>query len=207
MGTGLLSGHQAISLRDGQVMFTSQGLGEMGYGLPAAIGAQLSKPTSPVLCLNCDGGIMMNLQELHTIVENDLSIKVIIFNNDGYLMIKHTQKLFFKSHYVSVDKKTGVGLPDFSKLLPAFGYDYYSLKQWDSFDETVSAFLSHPKMAVLEVFMDPEQDFIPKVKGVLQEDNTILAPPIEEMSPLLPFEVIENEMKVGVSEKSKRIKR
>ncbi len=207
MGTGLLSGHQAISLRDGQVMFTSQGLGEMGYGLPAAIGAQLSKPNSPVLCLNCDGGIMMNLQELHTIVENDLPIKVIIFNNDGYLMIKHTQKLFFKSHYVSVDKKTGVGLPDFSKLLPAFGYDYYSLKQWDSFDETVSAFLSHPKMAVLEVFMDPEQDFIPKVKGVLQEDNTILAPPIEEMSPLLPFEVIENEMKVGVSEKSKRIKR
>ena len=82
MGTGLLSGHQAIALRDGQVMFTSQGLGEMGYGLPAAIGAQLSKPTSPVLCLNCDGGIMMNLQELHTIVENDLPIKVIIFNND-----------------------------------------------------------------------------------------------------------------------------
>jgi len=207
MGTGLLSGHQAISLREGQIMFTSQGLGEMGYGLPAAIGAQLSKPNSPVLCLNCDGGIMMNLQELHTIVENELPIKVIIFNNDGYLMIKHTQKLFFKSHYVSVDKKTGIGLPDFSKLLPAFGYDYYSLKEWDSFDQTISAFLSHPKMAVLEVFMDPEQDFIPKVKGVLQEDNTILAPPIEEMSPLLPFEVIEKEMIVGVSEKSKRIKR
>lgn len=207
MGTGLLSGHQAIKLRDGQVMFTSQGLGEMGYGLPGAIGAQFSKPESPVLCLNCDGGIMMNLQELHTIVENDLPIKVVIFNNDGYLMIKHTQKLFFKSHYVSVDKKTGVGLPDFSKLLPAFGYEYFSLKEWDSFDKTVSDFLAHPTMAVLEVFMDPEQDFIPKVKGVLQEDNTILAPPIEEMSPLLPFSVIENEMMIGVSEKSKRIKR
>lgn len=207
MGTGLLSGHQAIKLREGQVMFTSQGLGEMGYGLPGAIGAQLSKPDSPVLCLNCDGGIMMNLQELHTIVENDLPIKVVIFNNDGYLMIKHTQKLFFKSHYVSVDKKTGVGLPDFSKLLPAFGYDYFSLKEWDTFDKTVSEFLAHPKMAVLEVFMDPEQDFIPKVKGVVQEDNTILAPPIEEMSPLLPLEVIEKEMIVGISEKSKRIKR
>ena len=207
MGTGLLSGHQAIKLRDGQLMFTSQGLGEMGYGLPGAIGAQFSSPDSPVLCLNCDGGIMMNLQELHTIVENDLPIKVIIFNNDGYLMIKHTQKLFFKSHYVSVDKKTGIGLPDFSKLLPAFGYEYFQLKEWDSFDKTVSEFMSHPKMAVLEVFMDPEQDFIPKVKGVVQEDNTILAPPIEEMSPLLPLEVIEKEMIVGISEKSKRIKR
>lgn len=207
MGTGLLSGHQAIKLRDNQVMFTSQGLGEMGYGLPGAIGAQLSSPDAPVLCLNCDGGIMMNLQELHTIVENELPIKVIIFNNDGYLMIKHTQKLFFKSHYVSVDKKTGVGLPDFSKLLPAFGYEYYSLKSWDKFDATVTEFLANPRMAVLEVFMDPEQDFIPKVKGVVQEDGTIMAPPIEEMSPLLPLEVIEKEMIVGVSEKSKRIKR
>lgn len=207
MGTGLLSGHQAIKLTGNQVMFTSQGLGEMGYGLPGAIGAQFSNLNSPVLCLNCDGGIMMNLQELHTIVENELPIKIVIFNNDGYLMIKHTQKLFFKSHYVSVDKKTGIGLPDFSKLLPAFGYDYYSLKEWDSFDETVSNFLANPKMAVLEVFMDPDQDFIPKVKGVLQEDNTILAPPIEEMSPLLSLETIEKEMKIGVSEKSMRIKR
>lgn len=207
MGTGLLSGHQAIKLRDNQVMFTSQGLGEMGYGLPGAIGAQFAKPECPVLCLNCDGGIMMNLQELHSIVENDLPIKIVIFNNDGYLMIKHTQKLFFKSHYVSVDKKTGIGLPDFSKLLPAFGYEYFSLKTWESFDDVVSNFLHHPKMAVLEVFMDPEQDFIPKVKGVLQEDNTIFAPPIEEMSPLLPFDTIEKEMIIGVSEKSKRIKR
>ena len=207
MGTALLSGHQAIRLTEGQTMFTSQGLGEMGYGLPAAIGAQFSCMDKPVLCLNCDGGIMMNLQELHTIVENELPIKIVIFNNDGYLMIKHTQKLFFKSHYVSVDKKTGIGLPNFSKLLPAFGYDYYYLDAWNDFDLTMKEFLSNPRMAVLEVFMDPEQDFIPKVKGVLQEDNTILAPPLEEMSPLLPLDVVEKEMIVGISEKSKRIKR
>jgi acetolactate synthase-1/2/3 large subunit len=207
MGTGLLSGHQAIKLKNEQVMFTSQGLGEMGYGLPGSIGAQLSSPDSPVLCLNCDGGIMMNLQELHTIVENNLPIKIIIFNNDGYLMIKHTQKLFFKSHYVSVDKKTGLGLPDFSKLLPAFGYEYFSLKKWNNFDQTISDFLTYPKMAALEVFMDPEQDFIPKVKGVIQEDGAIHAPPIEEMSPLLPLNIIKQEMQIGISEKSERIKR
>jgi acetolactate synthase-1/2/3 large subunit len=150
---------------------------------------------------------MMNLQELHTIVDNNLPIKIVIFNNDGYLMIKHTQKLFFKSHYVSVNTKTGVGLPDFSKLLPAFGYEYYALRDWDMFDGIVSNFLANTNMAVLEVFMDPEQDFIPKVKGVVQEDNTILAPPIEEMSPLLPLDVIKKEMIVGISEKSARIKR
>lgn len=208
MGTALLSGHQNIKLKPNQTMFTSQGLGEMGYGLPGALGAAIACPNKPVLCLNCDGGIMMNLQELHTIIENELNnIKIIIFNNDGYLMIKHTQKMLFKGDYVSVDKKTGIGLPNFSKLLPAFGYDYYDLKDWDSFDSTLSNFLNNPKSSVLEVFMDPEQDFIPKVKGVLKEDLTILAPPIEEMSPLLSLDELKQNMLIDISEKSKLIKR
>jgi acetolactate synthase-1/2/3 large subunit len=207
MGTALLSGHQNIKLKPNQTMFTSQGLGEMGYGLPAALGAALACPNKPVLCMNCDGGIMMNIQELHTIIENDLPIKIIIFNNDGYLMIKHTQKMLFKGDYVSVNKKTGIGLPNYNKVMPAFGYKYYDIKSWDNFDQVMSYFINEPGPACLEVFMDPEQDFIPKVKGVRNEDHTILAPPIEEMSPLLPYGIIEKEMIVGVSEKSKLIKR
>jgi acetolactate synthase-1/2/3 large subunit len=207
MGTALLSGHQAIKLSKDQTMFTSLGLGEMGYGLPGALGAQLACPNKPVLCLNCDGGIMMNLQELHTIVENNLPIKVVIFNNDGYLMIKHTQKMLFNGDYVSVDKKTGIGLPNFSKLMPALGYDYYEMRDWRDFDKTMRDFLNEPGAACLEVFMDPEQDFLPKVKGVLKEDLSILAPPIEEMSPLLSLETVKSEMLIEISEKSKQIKR
>ena len=120
MGTALLSGHQAIKLKKNQKMFTSNGLGEMGYGIAGAVGAAASSPDKDVLCLNCDGGIMMNLQELHTVIENNLNIKIIIFNNDGYLMIKHTQKMLFNGKYVSVDKNTGIGLPNYSKLLPVF---------------------------------------------------------------------------------------
>lgn len=207
MGTALLSGHQTVKLRDNQTMFTSLGLGEMGYGLPGALGAALACPDRPVLCLNCDGGMMMNLQELHTIVYNELPVKVIIFNNDGYLMIKHTQKMLFKGNYVSVNKKTGIGLPDFSKVMPAFGYKYFELRSWEDFDGTMKGFLSSPGAAVLEVFMDPEQDFVPKVRGVLKEDLTILAPPIEEMSPLLPMQEVKDNMLVALSEKSKQIKR
>ena len=207
MGTALLSGHQAIKLGPNQTMFTSLGLGEMGYGLPAALGAALACPDKPVLCLNCDGGMMLNLQEAHTIIENNLPVKVVIFNNDGYLMIKHTQKMLFKNHYVNVDKKTGVGLPDFKKLMPAFGYNYYELKSWDNFDVIMESFLNDPNPSSLEVFMDPEQDFVPKVKGVLREDGSIFPPPIEEMSPLLSLETVEKEMIVGISEKSKQIKR
>lgn len=206
MGTALLSGHQAITLRKNQKMFTSQGLGEMGYGLPGAIGAAFACPDKPVLCLNCDGGIMMNLQEAHSIIENKLNVKIVIFNNDGYLMIKHTQKMLFKGDYNSVNKSTGIGLPNFESLMKAFGYNYYSLNQMDHFD-IVEKFLSDDQPSVLEVFMDPEQDFIPKVRGVAMEDGTIFSPPLEEMYPLLPIEEIKQTMVVDLSERSYQIKR
>ncbi len=207
MGTALLSGHQNIKLKPNQTMFTSQGLGEMGYGLPAALGAALACPNKPVLCLNCDGGMMMNIQELHTIVENNLPVKIIIFNNDGYLMIKHTQKMLFKGNYVSVNKKTGIGLPKFNKVMPAFGYKYYDLKAWENFNQVMNYFINEPGPACLEVFMDPEQDFIPKVKGVVKEDGSIFPPPIEEMSPLLSLHEVKQNMIIEISEKSKLIKR
>ena len=206
MGTALLSGHQAITLRENQKMFTSQGLGEMGYGLPGAIGAAFACPDKPVLCLNCDGGMMMNLQEAHSIIENNLNVKIVIFNNDGYLMIKHTQRMLFKGKYNSVNKNTGLGLPNFESLMKAFGYNYYSLNQMDNFD-TVVKFLTDKSPSVLEVFMDPEQDFIPKVRGVAMEDGTIFSPPLEEMFPLLPLEEMKETMIVDLSERSYQIKR
>jgi acetolactate synthase-1/2/3 large subunit len=207
MGTALLSGHQAIKLKLNQTMFTSLGLGEMGYGIAGAVGASAACPTKDVLCLNCDGGIMMNLQELHTVIENGLNVKIIIFNNDGYLMIKHTQKMLFKGNYVSVNKGTGIGLPNFKKLLPAFGYSYFSLKNNKNTDSAIDAFINYNGPAVLEVFMDPEQGFLPKVKGVAKENNTILAPPIEEMSPLVSKEQLKNSMLIELSNKSDQIKR
>ena len=207
MGTALLSGHQAIKLKPDQKMFTSLGLGEMGYGIAGAVGAAAACPNKDILCLNCDGGIMMNLQELHTVIENGLNIKVVIFNNDGYLMIKHTQKMLFNGKYVSVDKNTGIGLPNFSKLFPALGYEYFELKEWDNTDIRLSEFLNNNGPAILEVFMDPNQGFLPKVKGVPMEDGNILAPPIEEMSPLVPFTELKNEMVIDISKKSKQIKR
>lgn len=204
MGTGLLSGHQAADLKENQIMFTSQGLGEMGVGLPYAIGASISSPNKPITCLNCDGGIMMNLQELQTIVQHNLPVKIFIFNNDGYLMIKHTQKLFFQGRYNAVDKNTGVVLPEFERIAYGFNIPYSRIDKLEDLD-TIEFKTDGP--SIIEVFMDPEQDFIPKVKGVILEDDSIFAPPLEEMSPLLPFNIIEEEMLVNISEKSKLIKR
>jgi acetolactate synthase-1/2/3 large subunit len=204
MGTALLSGHQAGHLKENQTMFTSQGLGEMGVGLPYAIGAAFAEPNKQITCLNCDGGIMMNLQELQTIVQHNLPVKIFIFNNDGYLMIKHTQKLFFNGRYNSVDSNTGIQLPEFKRIAYGFKIPYARIDKMEDLD-TIN--LDHKGPVIIEVFMDPEQNFIPKVKGVILEDESIFAPPLEEMSPLLPFETIQKEMIVDISEKSKRIKR
>lgn len=206
MGTALLSGHQAFKIKGKQKMFTSLGLGEMGYGIAGAIGASYANLNKRIICLNCDGGIMMNLQELHTIIENKLNIKIIIFNNDGYLMIKHTQKMLFKGNYTSVNKKTGIGLPNFENLSNGFGYNYYNYKKNDD-RNSILDFLNDKNPSVLEVFMDPEQGFNPKVKGVLNEDGSIMSPPLEEMSPLLPLNVIKENMLNGLNSKSLKIKR
>jgi acetolactate synthase-1/2/3 large subunit len=208
MGTALLSGHQAIRLKSGNTMFSSYGLGEMGYGLPAALGAAISSPEREVLCLNCDGGMMMNLQEMQTIIQHKLRIKIVIFNNDGYLMIKHTQKMLFKGSYNSVDSKTGIVLPDYMKLADAFGYEKFKIESWYNFYDIFPKFMDFDGPSICEIFMPPMQDFIPKVKGVVNhETNTIFAPPIEEMSPLLDYDVIKEIMKNNISKKSDLIVR
>ena len=207
MGTALLSGHQSIHLGGDMTMFSSYGLGEMGYGLPAAFGAAIGGKGREVLCLNCDGGMMMNIQELQTIVQHKLPVKIVIFNNDGYLMIKHTQKMLFKGNYTAVDENTGIVLPDYMKVAKAFGYEGYRIKTWNEFHFYFPRFMDYEGPAICEVFMPPDQDFIPKVKGVIQMDGSIFAPPIEEMSPVLPMDVVTRIMGDTISEKSSKIVR
>lgn len=196
MGTALLSGFYGFNIKPNQKMFTSLGLGEMGYGLAAAVGAGFGD--KPVMCLNCDGGMMLNLQELQTIKTHNLPVKVVIFNNDGYLMIKHTQSMLFKGNRTCVDKSTGVELPDYKKVAQAFDYAYFT-----DMDE----FLAYEGQAFLEVFMDPNQEFIPKVRGMKMDDGSMKAGLLEEMSPLLPFEVVKDIMVAGINERSKTITR
>lgn len=207
MGTALLSGHYGIKIKENQIMFSSLGLGEMGYGLPGAIGASFTNLNKNVICLNCDGGIMMNLQELQTIKHHRLPIKIIIFNNDGYLMIKHTQKMLFNGVYNGVNADTGLSLPEFQKIANAFDFSYFSIKNWEDYNKNIKLFLNSDGPSICEVYMDPEQEFIPKVKGIKKQDNSIFAPPIEEMSPLLSFSEIEENMISGVNEKSRLILR
>ena len=206
MGTALLSGHQIMKFNGKQKMITSQGLGEMGFGLPGAIGASIAKNKSEVICLNCDGGIMMNLQELQTINQYNLPIKLFVFNNDGYLMIKHTQKNFFGGRYTSVNKKTGISFPNFKILAKAFNFDYFKIKTWGDYTVFMKKNFRKKKSFLCEVFMDPEQNFHPKLSTFIDTSNNIVSPPLEDLSPFLERNKLENNLLVKLHKKSKLIK-
>ena len=205
MGTALLSGHQVLSLEKGQRLMTSTGLGEMGYGLPAAMGACFANDRRPVICLNCDGGMMMNLQELQTIRHHKLPLKVIIFNNDGYLMIKHTQKALFKGRYSGTNEASGVTCPNFESLAKAFEYGYFKVKTWEDVEAEIPKAFERPGPVFIEVFMHPEQLLVPKLALAPQKDGSIISPPLEDLSPFLPRHVIEKNMIVPVHPKSKLV--
>jgi acetolactate synthase-1/2/3 large subunit len=206
MGTALLSGHQALHLRSGQRLMTSTGLGEMGFGLPGAIGASFASGRGEVLCLNCDGGMLLNLQELQTIAHHQLPIKIIVFNNQGYLMIKHTQKSLFCGRFTGVEKSSGVSCPDYSKLATAFGFAAYQVRTWEDFDCAMPQFLAGTRPAVCEVFMHPEQPLVPKLGLAVQPDGTIVSPPLEDLLPLVNGDRMAQAMRVGMHPKSLKLR-
>ena len=205
MGTALLSGHQKIILNKKQQMMTSTGLGEMGYGLPGAIGACFGLNKKEVICLNCDGGIMMNLQELQTVDEYRLPIKIFIFNNDGYLMIKHTQKNLFKGNYVAVNKKTKISCPNLKKLANTFNMKYYKIENWKNFNKKIEIIKKIKTPVICEVLMDPEQFFHPKLGTFMGKNGKIISPPLEDLSPLINREKLQKNMIIPMHKKSKII--
>lgn len=207
MGTALLCGHQVLKFKLGQRLMTSTGLGEMGYGLPAAIGVSFANNRGEVMCLNCDGGMMMNLQELQTIAHHRLPIKLFIFNNDGYLMIKHTQNaLFNKAGYVGTSKNSGLSCPDFSKVAAAFDMPAFQIRAWDECDDILAQVQAADGPVICEVFMHPEQLFVPKLSVASTPKGALVSPPLEDLSPLVPLEQLADAMIVGVHEKSKSVR-
>ena len=205
MGTALLSGHQVMRFKPGQRLMTSTGLGEMGYGLPAALAASFARDKGEVMCLNCDGGMMMNLQELQTIVHHHLPIKIFVFNNDGYLMTKHTQKALFKGRYSGTDPDSGVSCPDYSKVAKAFDMPSFQIRTWEDFETVIPQVQAANGAVICEIFMHPEQLFVPKLGVATNPDGSLVSPPLEDLSPLLPRAELEEAMLIDLHEKSRNL--
>lgn len=196
MGTSLTCTHATIRIKEGQRLVTSTGLGEMGFGLPGAIGAALGAPDRRVVLLAGEGSLMMNLQELQTLQHLQLPIKIFLFNNDGYLTIKHTHNALFNSNgsASATSPQTGVSFPDFAKVAPAFGLDFRRITAAEGLDDWIQSVLDAPGSVLAEVIMPEFQELVPKSSLKLRPDGSLYSPPLEDLYPFLSPEQLAQEM-------------
>ena len=150
---------------------TSGGLGTMGYGLPAAIGAQMAFPDRLVVDVAGDGSIQMNIQELMTAVENGLPVKILILNNRHLGMVRQWQELFYDANYVATDMK---GQPDFVKLADAYGAEGYRITTEEELEELLPKALASPRTAVIDVLVDREENVSPIVPAGASLDEMLI---------------------------------
>ncbi|MEO8104030.1 MAG: thiamine pyrophosphate-binding protein [Betaproteobacteria bacterium] len=202
MGTSLTCTHAGIRLKTGQRLVTSTGLGEMGYGLPGAIGASLGAPDRRVILIAGEGSLMMNLQEFQTAVHLKLPLKIILLNNNGYLTIKHTHRaLFGESDPPATAPNTGVSFPDFARIAAVFGFSHARIDDPSQIDKGVTDFLATPGPAILEVMMAENQLLIPKAAIKVRPDGSMYSPPLEDMFPFLPEGELKREMIIPTLDK------
>lgn len=180
-GTAHVIPLKTISLRRQQQMFSNEGTAPMGYGLPAAIGAHYGS-NKEIICIEGDGSIMMNLQELETIRHNNLPLKIFVLNNQGYLSIRLTQNSFFKGNIVASDATSGVSIPSFKAIAKAFGIKYYSMKNNSEVSKVLDKAFKQ-RLCIVEVFTDPNEKHEPKVvaKGV-DSNGKIIPGELTDMS-------------------------
>ena len=142
-----------------RTLLTSGGLGTMGYGFPAAIGAQCAFPDKLVIDIAGDGSIQMNIQELATAVNYNLPVKVVILNNNYLGMVRQWQELFYNRNY----SQTYITAPDFVKLAEAYGAEGYRIERNDDVEEVLKVAFKSKKPALIDVRINPEENVYPMV--------------------------------------------
>lgn len=192
VGAGLLTGHYGLRPRGSQRVFTSQGLGEMGFGLPAAIGACFAAPDRQVVCLDTDGALMFNLQELQTVQSHGLPLKLFVFNNEGYGMIRVSQENLFSSRFTGIGPDSGLGFPDYAKLAELFGFAYVRIDSSSGVQLQLEKALALEGPVLVEVVMSPDQKYLPRVATSKLPDGTLVSPPLEDMDPLIAITDLES---------------
>ena len=163
---------QFYAYRHPRTYITSGGLGTMGMGLPAGIGAQLAFPGRMIIDIAGDGSILMNIQELTTAVENKLPVKVIILNNRYLGMVRQWQELFYKKNYVATDLDCQ---PDFVKLAEAFGCEGVRITNKEELHTLLPKALHSPHTTVVDVVVDREEDVYPIVSPGASLEEMLLA--------------------------------
>jgi|688.fasta_scaffold87697_3 acetolactate synthase-1/2/3 large subunit len=199
MGTSFTCTMQAFKNNGKNRLLTSSSLSSMGFGLPGAIGAACaSSEKNKVICISGDGGFQMNLQELQTLVDNDISVKVFVLNSKGYLAISIMQDNSFGGNYFGANVESGVSSPDFTKIAKAYGIESSHLStNLKEARKEIEQIIRYQGSYVCEVSISPKQLMRPRVQSIKDADGKFQSGSIERMWPLLPPE-IEIEINHGL---------
>lgn len=189
---------QAIKIKHGTRIFNSEGLGSMGFGIPAAIGACLAANKQETICIDGDGGFVMNMQELELVKRYKLPIKFFVLNNDGYGSIKTTQTNHFEGRLVASDPSSGLTLPDISKIADTFDIPHIKIFDNDMLCHLMQKILDTEGPMMIEVMIDPNHRTAPKASVYKTKDGLFATRPMEDLAPFLSREEFESEMLVPI---------
>ncbi|MBN1824455.1 MAG: thiamine pyrophosphate-binding protein [Endomicrobiales bacterium] len=189
--------YQAFRVKKGQAAFTNNGYGAMGWGLPAAIGACVARKARRVVCVEGDGSLCMNIQELGMLKQYRLPVKVFVFNNSGYTSIRLTQDNFFNGHYVGSDEHSGVNNPDYRAIADAYGLRYLLIRTNNELKKAIKKAVSLKGPALCEVRVSPKQGISPKTMAYRKKDGSFESRPLEDMYPFLSRKELKENMQVS----------
>lgn len=204
-GSACVMCFSGAKIKDGQRMYTNSGCAAMGYGMPAALGAAVARQLDAddinakacqdndkrVICVDGDGSIMMNIQELQVISYLGLNVKLFILNNNGYHSIRQTQRNLFGTELIGLDPSNGVGFPDFGKIADAFGFKYIEIASEKELNNDIEKAFSMEGPVLINVVVDPDQNFVPKLSSKVLPDGKIVSPSMDDMFPFLPRDEYE----------------
>ena len=194
---------QVIKLKPKHRMFSNIGCASMGYDLPAAIGAAFAGKGREVICMAGDGSIQMNIQELQTLANYKLPVKIFMLNNDGYLSIKQTQSAFFGGHFVGSHPGSGVILPDMQKIVSAYGIPSYRIANHAELAKALPVILKTPGPVFCEIMCDPFEIVGPKSASKKLANGRMVSRPLEDLAPFLDRdEFLSNMIVPPVEEES-----
>ena len=205
VGTSRVAGSQAFHIKKGQRFITNPNTASMGFCLPAATGVCVASGKKTVICVTGEGSLQMNIQELQTIRQNRLPVKLFVINNQGYHSIRQTQQSYFGEPLVGVGEESGdLSFPDLSRLVPAYGFPYYSCHDYEKLSEIIGQMLAEEGAAVCEVFVTKYQKTEPKTASRRLKDGTMFSAPLEDMYPFLSGEELKENMFIPLVEEREK---
>ena len=188
---------QAFKVKEGMRIFNSQGLGPMGFGIPASIGGCLASGKRRTICIDGDGGFQLNVQELETVKRLNLPIKFFVLNNQGYASIRATQRNYFGGHFVASTYSSGLTLPDIMKIARAYGIPAFRIEDNTRVRQKVRKVLKADGPVVCEVISSPDQATAPRVSSKQLQDGSMVSAPLEDLWPFLDREEFKSNMVIS----------